>query len=142
MFGTIILDEQFNKIVPKPINNRSGYNMKYVSAYIVNHCYGTDLKKIIRIEWEYDTLSVVKPGQSLVAWADLGMAKWLILTIISPESIRVIWLFALIAGNCKYTKPKNITSIKPVEIKDFMPSLISKFWNESHPLTPPSEIFI
>ncbi|GES95128.1 hypothetical protein GLOIN_2v1792321 [Rhizophagus clarus] len=38
---------------------------------------------------------------------------------------------------CKYTKPKNITSIKPVEIKDFMLSLISKFWNESCSLTPP-----
>src|ERR1041384_5886919 len=69
MPGTIILDKQFNKIVPKPINNRPGYDMKYVSAYIVNYCYGTDLKKIIGIEWEYDTLSVVKPGQSLVAWA-------------------------------------------------------------------------
>ena len=69
MPGTIILDEQFNKIVPKPINNRPGYDMKYVSAYIVNYCYGTDLKKIIGIEWEYDTLSVVKPGQSLIAWA-------------------------------------------------------------------------
>ncbi|POG82291.1 hypothetical protein GLOIN_2v1500935 [Rhizophagus irregularis DAOM 181602=DAOM 197198] len=30
---------------------------------------------------------------------DLGMARWLILTIIGPESIRVIWLFVLIAGN-------------------------------------------
>ncbi|PKY38909.1 hypothetical protein RhiirA4_483845 [Rhizophagus irregularis] len=67
--SNIILDEWFNKIVPKPINNRPGYDMKYVSAYIVNYCYGTDLKKIIGIEWEYDTLSVVKPGQSLVAWA-------------------------------------------------------------------------
>ena len=72
MFGlssNIILDEWFNKVVPKPINNRPRYDMKYVSAYIVNYCYGTDLKKIIGIEWEYDTLSVVKPGQSLVAWA-------------------------------------------------------------------------
>ncbi|RGB22433.1 hypothetical protein C1646_776106 [Rhizophagus diaphanus] len=34
MSGTIILDEQFNKIVPKPINNHPGYDMKYVSAYI------------------------------------------------------------------------------------------------------------
>ena len=67
--SNIILDEWFNKVVPKPINNRPGYDMKYVSAYIVNYCYGTDLKKIIGIEWEYDTLSVVKPGQSLVAWA-------------------------------------------------------------------------
>ena len=37
MLGTIILDEQFNKIVPKPINNLPEYDMKYVSAYIVNY---------------------------------------------------------------------------------------------------------
>ncbi|CAB5372446.1 unnamed protein product [Rhizophagus irregularis] len=67
--SNIILDEWFNKIVPKPINNRPGYDMKYVSAYIVKYCCSTDLKKIIGIEWEYDTLSVVKPGQSLIAWA-------------------------------------------------------------------------
>ena len=72
MFGqgfNIIIDKDFNKVVPKPINYRPGYDMRYVSAYIRNYCYGADLKKIIRIEWEYDTLSVVKPGQSLVAWA-------------------------------------------------------------------------
>ncbi|RGB24679.1 hypothetical protein C1646_772734 [Rhizophagus diaphanus] len=56
-----------------PINNQPEYDMKYVSAYIVNYCYGTDLKKIIRIEWEYDTLSVVKPDQSLVAWAIINI---------------------------------------------------------------------
>jgi hypothetical protein len=37
----------------------------------------------------------------------------------------------------KYTKPKNITPIKPVKTKDYTPSLISKFWNESCSLTPP-----
>src|SRR5207248_11785877 len=67
--SNIILDEWFNKVVPKPINNRPGYDMKYVSAYIVNYCYGTNINKIIEIEREYDILSVVKPGQSLVAWA-------------------------------------------------------------------------
>ena len=44
-------------------NNRPGYDMthmRYVSAYIVNYCYGTDFEKIIKIEWEYDILSVVK----------------------------------------------------------------------------------
>ena len=65
---TIILDEWFNKIVPKPINNRPGYDMKYVNAYIGNYCYGTNINKIIKIEREYDILSVVKPGQSLIAW--------------------------------------------------------------------------
>jgi len=37
----------------------------------------------------------------------------------------------------KYTKSKNITLIKLVEIKDFTFNLISKFWNESCLLTPP-----
>ena len=67
--SNIILDEWFNKVVPKPINNRPGYDMKYVKAYIVNYSYGTDINKIIEIEREYDILSVVKPRQSLVAWA-------------------------------------------------------------------------
>jgi hypothetical protein len=50
LFSNIILDKWFNKIVPKLINNYSGYDMKYISTYIVNYCYGTDLKKIIGIE--------------------------------------------------------------------------------------------
>src|SRR2546429_5073522 len=65
----IVLDEQFNNVVPKPINNRPGYDMKYLGAYIVNYRYGTDINKIIEIEKEYDALSVVKPGQSLATWA-------------------------------------------------------------------------
>ncbi|CAB4419706.1 unnamed protein product [Rhizophagus irregularis] len=65
MSVNIIIDEQFNKVVPKPINNRPGYDMKY----IVNCYYGTDINKIIEVEKEYDTLSVIKPGQSLIAWA-------------------------------------------------------------------------
>ena len=33
-FGVnIILDKEFNKVVPKPINNRPGYDMRYISAY-------------------------------------------------------------------------------------------------------------
>ncbi|PKY59989.1 hypothetical protein RhiirA4_483192 [Rhizophagus irregularis] len=55
----IILNKQFNKVVPKSINNRPGYDMKYVSAYIVNYCYGTDLKKIIGIEWDPESIRVI-----------------------------------------------------------------------------------
>jgi hypothetical protein len=84
----------------------------------VNYRYGTDINKIIEIEKQYDALSVVKPGQSQVAWAvsvriqlqklltnqgfslqGLGIAGWLILTIVDPESIRVKWSFAFVAGN-------------------------------------------
>jgi hypothetical protein len=43
------------------INITLDRDMKY--AYVENYCYGTRLEKIIEIEQEYDTLSVVKPGQ-------------------------------------------------------------------------------
>ncbi len=65
----IILDKSFNKVIPKSVNNHPGWDMKYVSAYMRNYCFSTKIEKIIEIEWEYDTLSVVKPGQSLVGWA-------------------------------------------------------------------------
>jgi hypothetical protein len=48
--NNIILDERFNKVVPKPVNNRLGWDMKYVRAYIRNYCFGTNIKKIIEIE--------------------------------------------------------------------------------------------
>ncbi|CAI2201159.1 4153_t:CDS:1, partial [Funneliformis geosporum] len=38
-------------------------------AFVMNYYYGTDINKINEIEKQYDTLSVVKPGQSLVGWA-------------------------------------------------------------------------
>ncbi|PKY58358.1 hypothetical protein RhiirA4_512204 [Rhizophagus irregularis] len=109
--SNIILDEWFNKIVPKPINNRPGYDMKYVSAYIVNYCYGTDLKKIIGIEWEYDTLSVVKPGQSLVAWAVSVRIR--LQELLANQRFSVYHLHCLFAGfgngkmvNSDYHRPR------------------------------------
>ena len=48
-FGVnIILDKEFNKVVPKPVNNRPGYDMRYISAYMRNYRCGTDLEKIIK----------------------------------------------------------------------------------------------
>ena len=41
----IILDKHFNKVVPKPVNNRPGYDIRYVSAYMRNYRYDTDLEK-------------------------------------------------------------------------------------------------
>jgi len=56
----IILDKEFNKVVPKPINNRPGYDMRYISTYMRNYSYGTDLEKIIKTEKLYDYLSIIK----------------------------------------------------------------------------------
>ena len=72
----IILDEQFNKVVPKPVNNRPGYDMRYISAYIGSYCYRTDINKIIEIEKQYDALSVVKPGQSLATWLEFNYKNY------------------------------------------------------------------
>ena len=50
-FGVnIILDKEFNKVVPKPVNNRPGYDMRYISTYMRNYECGTDLEKIIKME--------------------------------------------------------------------------------------------
>ena len=70
MFGiNIILDERYNKVVPKPINNHSGYDMKYVSAYMRNHRSDTDLEKIIKTEKLYDDLSIIRSHETPQQWA-------------------------------------------------------------------------
>ncbi|UZO09461.1 uncharacterized protein OCT59_029684 [Rhizophagus irregularis] len=108
--------------------------MKYVSAYIVNYCYSTDLKKIIGIEWEYDTLSVVKPGQSLVAWAVSVRIR--LQELLANQRFSVYHLHCLFAGfgngkmvNSDYNRPrinKNNMAIcfdcwKLVKITDIKP---------------------
>ena len=55
----IILDKEFNKVVPKPINNRPGYDMRYISTYMRNYSYGTDFEKMIKTEKLYDDLSII-----------------------------------------------------------------------------------
>ena len=70
MFGiNIILDERYNKVVPKPVNNRPGYDMKYVSAYMRNHRSNTDLEKIIKIEKIYDYFSIIRSHETPQQWA-------------------------------------------------------------------------
>ena len=65
----IILDKEYNKVVPKPINNRPGYDMRYISAYIRNYSYGTDLEKIIKMEKLYDNLSIIRSRETPQQWA-------------------------------------------------------------------------
>ncbi|PKY54885.1 hypothetical protein RhiirA4_473941 [Rhizophagus irregularis] len=92
MSVNIIIDEQFNKVVPKPINNRPGYDMKY----IVNCYYGTDINKIIEVEKEYDTLSVIKPGQSLIAWAVKAQIR--LQELLSNQRFSIYHRYYLFAG--------------------------------------------
>ncbi|PKC53181.1 hypothetical protein RhiirA1_479827 [Rhizophagus irregularis] len=59
----IIVDEQFNKAVTKPINNRPGYNMNYVHAYIC----GNQIKNIIKVDQGDDIITQVKKGLEVIA---------------------------------------------------------------------------
>ena len=56
----IILDNIYNKSVPKPINLRPGYDLKHVhNVQTFNDDYS--LKKMVEIERRYDYLSIIKP---------------------------------------------------------------------------------
>ena len=61
---SIIIDEVYNKTVSKPINFRSGYDMRYISSYMRNYRYGTDLEKIIKTEKLYDDLSIIRSRET------------------------------------------------------------------------------
>ena len=54
----IILDKDFNKIVPKPINLHPGYDIEYI-----RNCYGfpypDQFKKMVEVEKIYDNLSII-----------------------------------------------------------------------------------
>ena len=65
----IILDKEFNKVVPKHVNNRPGYDMSYVSAYMRNYGYSTDLEKMIKTEKLYDGLSIIRSHETPRQWA-------------------------------------------------------------------------
>ncbi|CAG8614142.1 8839_t:CDS:1, partial [Diversispora eburnea] len=57
----------------KLINNRPGYDMKYVESYIYNY-YGINnyqrfFDKLFETERQYDTLSVIRPLEILKQWA-------------------------------------------------------------------------
>ena len=66
---TIILDKNYNKIVPRPINLRPGYDMEHV----FNSHPQTDeyrYEKVVKIEKEYDCLSIVRHHETLQQWAN------------------------------------------------------------------------
>ncbi|RIB14271.1 hypothetical protein C2G38_2323239 [Gigaspora rosea] len=57
----------------KLINNRPGYDMKYVNSYILNY-YGINdyqqfFEELFETEREYDTLSVIQPNETPQQWA-------------------------------------------------------------------------
>jgi hypothetical protein len=48
----IILDKDFNKIVPKLINNRLGFDINYLRSYVKNYSsyYANQFEKILEVE--------------------------------------------------------------------------------------------
>ena len=63
--SSIIIDEVFNKTVPKPINLRPGYDMRYINANARNYRCAFNLKKIIETEKHYDNLSIIRLRETL-----------------------------------------------------------------------------
>jgi hypothetical protein len=57
----IILDEVFNKSVPKPTNLRPGYDMDYIGTYKAYRgtVYPGEFGKMIEAEKRYDNLSII-----------------------------------------------------------------------------------
>ncbi|RIB22682.1 hypothetical protein C2G38_2173396 [Gigaspora rosea] len=65
----IIIDNIYNKRVPKPSNLRPGYDMEHVFKYRpLTDIY--QYKKLVRIEKEYDYLSIIKPHETPQQWAN------------------------------------------------------------------------
>src|SRR5687768_10898304 len=65
----IILDNIYNKTVPRPINLRPGYDMEYV----FKRCPQTDnyrYEKVVEIEKQYDHLSIIRPCETPQQWAN------------------------------------------------------------------------
>src|SRR2546421_160826 len=65
----IILDKIYNKTVPKPINLRPRYDMEHVFNYYPqtdNYWY----EKVVKIEKQYDDLSVISPHETPKQWAN------------------------------------------------------------------------
>ena len=48
----IILDKNYNKIVPKSINNHPEFNINYLKVYVINYnnYYANQFKKILEVK--------------------------------------------------------------------------------------------
>src|SRR5436190_15935382 len=57
--------DKYNKVLHKPVNNRPGYDINYISAYIRNYCYRTNLET----EKLYDYFSIIRLCETPQQWA-------------------------------------------------------------------------
>ncbi|CAG8467666.1 20331_t:CDS:2 [Racocetra persica] len=62
----IIIDEVFNKLVPKPINLRPEYDLEYVKKYYVkcgSYNYNC-VENICKLEKRYNDLAIIRPYET------------------------------------------------------------------------------
>ncbi|PKY59018.1 hypothetical protein RhiirA4_514131 [Rhizophagus irregularis] len=64
----IILDNDYNKIVPKPINLRPGYDIEYIRNRY-GFPYPGQFEKMIEVEKKYDNLSIISSYETPQQWA-------------------------------------------------------------------------
>ena len=67
---SIIINKK-DRTLPKPFNNRPGYDMRYVQSYVLNYCgYGGEqLERLYATERLYDNLSIIRQDENLIQWA-------------------------------------------------------------------------
>ncbi|CAG8822432.1 13936_t:CDS:1, partial [Racocetra fulgida] len=65
-----ILDKK-DRTLPKPINNRPGFDLKYAISYIGNyiHIDGKRYDELFDNEKLFDNLSIIKQDMTPVQWA-------------------------------------------------------------------------
>ena len=67
-FIDIILDEVYNKSVPKPINLRPGYDIEYIRNRY-GFLYPGQFEKMVEVEKKYDNLSIISSYETPQQWA-------------------------------------------------------------------------
>ncbi|GES80243.1 hypothetical protein GLOIN_2v1770221 [Rhizophagus clarus] len=66
----IILDKDFNKIVPKPVNNHPVFDIEYLRACVINYniYYANQFEKVFEVEKRYDNLSAIRSHETSQQW--------------------------------------------------------------------------
>ena len=64
----IILDEVYNKSVPKPTSLRPGYDIEYIKAHCGYH-NPDQFEKTLNVEKIYDNLSIISSYETPQQWA-------------------------------------------------------------------------
>src|SRR4051794_15096144 len=64
----IILDEVYNKSVPKPINLRPGYDIEYIRNRY-GFLYPGQFEKMVEVEKMFDNLSIISSYETSQQWA-------------------------------------------------------------------------